>query len=335
MNLIDRYVYAVTEHIQKELREDVGKELRANIEDMLPENYTDKDVYQVLEELGSPRKLANEYNPQKRYLIGPSYYDNYISVLKLVIGICITVFAGIAILGFAFEPPIDGYTYNNLGLLFGDLIVAVFEGAIQGALWVTIVFVIIERSGADAGQIPFSNKEWKPDDLPEYPVNDKKKISRGETVFSMFCTVLFTALIYVKPELIAVYTKENNGVLNATPFFDVERLQSYMAIFFVFLIIQLVIFVWKYIAGSWNLPLAIMNTIYNVAFCILIIVMISDQALFNTEFFSKIAEYTNGSLQGLTTWLDTSKWIFVAVFVAINIWDSISSIIKSMNKSSK
>lgn len=334
MNLIDRYVYAVTKHFQKDTREDVGKELRANIEDMLPENYTDKDVYQVLEELGSPRKLANEYNPQKRYLIGPGYYDDYLSVLKLVVGICAAVLAGIAVIGFAIEPPVDGYTNNNLILLLTELIAAVFDGAIQGALWVTIIFVILERSGVESGQVPFSNKQWTPEDLPELPLNDKKKISRGETVFSMFFTVLFTTVIYVKPQLIAIYIKDDSGVLNAVPLFNIERLQTYLAIFFVFLIIQFGIFIWKYITGSWNLPLAIVNAIYNVAFCILIIVMINDQALFNTEFFTKLVENTKESSIQISSWFDMSKWIFVAVFVVINIWDSISSIIKSLRRTS-
>lgn len=332
MKLIDRYVYAVTEHIQKESKEEVGKELRANIEDMLPENYSDKDVYQVLEKLGSPRKLANEYNPSKRYLIGPSYYDNYLSVLKLVIGICTIVFVGIAILDWAFEPPVDGYTYGNLLSLFIELISAVFGGALQGALWVTLVFAILERTAGELNQVPFSNKKWTPDDLPEFPIDNKKKISRVETVFSMFCTVLFTSLICVKPQLIAIYTRDDNRGLNATPFFNVERLQSYIVILFAFLIIQFGIFIWKYITGRWNLPLAIVNTIYNVAISILIIVMLSDQALLNTEFLSKIMEYANESAQTMSTWLNTGKWVFVAVFVVISIWDSISSINKSLSR---
>ena len=334
MNLIDRYVYAVTKYFQKDTREDVGRELRANIEDMLPENYTDKDVYQVLEKLGSPRKLANEYNPQKRYLIGPSYYDDYLSVLKLVVGICVSVLVGISIIGFAIEPPVAGIANNNLIILITDLISAVFDGAIQGALWVTIIFVLLERSGAESGKVPFSNKQWTPDDLPEYPINDKKKISRGETMFSMVLTVLFTAVIYIKPQLIALYIKDDNGVLNATSMFNVEGLQSYLPIFFGFLIVQFGIFIWKYIAGSWNLPLAIGNAIYNVAFCILIIIMINDQALFNTEFFSKFVEYSKESSVQASSWFDMSKWVFVAVFVVINIWDSISSIIKSLSRTS-
>jgi len=104
MSLIDRYVHAVAQYLPKDTRDDVLKELRTNIEDMLPENYTEKDVYKILEGLGSPLELANEYNPKKRYLIGPGYYDKYLLILKMVVGICIAVSIGIAILDFIQSP---------------------------------------------------------------------------------------------------------------------------------------------------------------------------------------------------------------------------------------
>ena len=53
MNLIDRYVYSVAEYLPGRAN-DVTRELRSNIEDMLPENHTEEDVYRVLEELGNP-----------------------------------------------------------------------------------------------------------------------------------------------------------------------------------------------------------------------------------------------------------------------------------------
>lgn len=45
-------------------------------------------------------------------------------------------------------------------------------------------------------------------------------------------------------------------------------------------------------------------------------------------------EYTNGPAQTISTWtwMDIGKWVFVAVFVVISIWDSISSIIKSLSR---
>ena len=328
MKLIDRYIYAVTDSLPEEIREDVGKELRTNIEDMLPENPTDQDVYRVLEELGNPWKMAVEYNPNKRYLIGPGFYNTYISVLKMVIGICIAVFSGIALFASIVDAP-NGHQLDNLTALITDLISAIFEGALQGAFWVTLVFIIIERSGVDAGSLPFLKKDWTPDDLPTLPVHSKKRISRGETVFSMFCTILFTAIIYFQPKLISLYVEGEDGIVNATPLFDIDRLQSYLLIIFCMAIIQLGIFIWKYISGSWNIPLAVANAVYNIASCILLIVMINDNILINSKFFEAIAEYTKASAQNISTWLDKSALIFAIVFVVICIWDSIMAFVNS------
>ena len=107
MKMIDRYVYAVTDHMSEDTREDVSLKLRANIEDMLPENPTESDVRVVLEKLGNPNNLANEYYQKKNYLIGPSLYYKYIAVLKLVIYIVSIVFLCITLLKWALNPPLD------------------------------------------------------------------------------------------------------------------------------------------------------------------------------------------------------------------------------------
>jgi uncharacterized membrane protein len=85
MNLIDRYVYAVTEHLPANTKEDVSKELRANIMDMLPDNPSEDEIKAVLTKLGNPVKLAHEYSQSKNYLIGPELYDSYITVVKIVV----------------------------------------------------------------------------------------------------------------------------------------------------------------------------------------------------------------------------------------------------------
>ena len=59
-NLIERYVYDVTRRLPEKEREDVMKELRANIYDMLPEGASEDAVKKVLYELGSPVSLAEK-----------------------------------------------------------------------------------------------------------------------------------------------------------------------------------------------------------------------------------------------------------------------------------
>lgn len=329
MKMIDRYVYAVTEHLPQDTREDVSLELRANIEDMLPDDPTESDVYIVLTKLGNPANLANEYSQQKRYLIGPNIYDSYFSVLKLVIGITAIVFISLTLLEWVFAPPVEGTLTQMLTRFFIDIVTALTDGVLQAALWVTLTFVILERSGVSEGSLPFIKKKWTPEDLTSMSVSEKGRISRIETGFSMFCTVFFTALLCFNPLLIGIYTKADRGLTLIAPLFVIERLRSYVTIIIIFAIIQLCIFIWKFIAMHWNYPIAIANAAHNIALSILVCVMISDTSLFNPEFSSKISSLTKTYLDGVTlTWSMSSLWIFALVFLAISLWDSIMGFIK-------
>jgi hypothetical protein len=329
MKLIDRYVYAVTERLPEDIREDVSRELHANIEDMLPENPTESQVREVLEKLGNPMKLADEYSPNKKYLIGPGLYGSYFSVLKLVMGIVASVLVGITLLEWAFDPPVSGKLTEMSIQFFVNMVVTVIQGVLQSSLWVTVVFAVLERSGVNEGKIPFVKKKWSLDDLPSIPVSSKRKISRVETVFSMFCTVLFTALIYFQPQLIAIYIKGANGITEITPLFMIERLHSYIIIIFIIAIIQLGIFIWKFISMHWSIPLAVANAALNTVLCIFLIVMLSDNSLFNHEFLSKISQYIKVPLSQITSiWFRNSIWISAAVFIVISLWDSIDAFIK-------
>ena len=82
--MIKRYVYDVTRRLPENQREEVGKELQANINDMLPNDPTEEDIKKVLVELGEPRILASSYRQKPRYLISPEWMDDYFQTLKIV-----------------------------------------------------------------------------------------------------------------------------------------------------------------------------------------------------------------------------------------------------------
>src|SRR5574344_277501 len=76
-NLIDRYVFDVVRRLPEGERGDVERELRANIRDMLPEDSQEAETVRVLESLGDPRKLAEQYRANPRYLISPAMFEQY------------------------------------------------------------------------------------------------------------------------------------------------------------------------------------------------------------------------------------------------------------------
>jgi hypothetical protein len=325
MNLIDRYVFAVTEHLSDNNRKDVADELRSNIEDMLPDSPTDRDIRGVLEKMGNPRKLANEFYPTKRYLIGPNLFDSYISLLKLVIGITVSVMLGVTILGWVVSFP-DNSNYVSL---ITDLIANAIGAAVQAAVWVTIIYAVLERTGVSEGQMPFSKKEWTVDDLPTGVVPPSKKISRAETGLSLFFTLLFVSVLYFNPNLIAIYIHENRST-EIIPLFSEERLAIYLVAILLITLLQLIIIVWKFIQSKWNLPLAIANTVQNIASSVLIIFLLCDRQLINQNFFKGIADLANTSAnQIIDSWYRGTSIVVIVVFIVIAAWDSISAFSKA------
>lgn len=72
MEMIERYIYAVTQKLPQAQRKDIADELQGLIEDMLEgrvggDNIKKSDVVEVLLELGSPRELADKYRSSKKY----------------------------------------------------------------------------------------------------------------------------------------------------------------------------------------------------------------------------------------------------------------------------
>ena len=328
MKTIDKYVYAVTEKLPENIRDDIKKELYANIEDMLSENPSEDDIRRVLEGLGNPVTLAHEYNQIKRYLIGPDIYDNYISVLKLVTGIVAIALAIVTLLGEVVNPSIsEGLVQMSINVST-KLIGSVIEGIFQGFLWVTFVFVIIERTGVNDGKIPFIKKKWSIDDLPEVPVSNRRKISRVETAFGMFFIMLFLIIFYFQPETIGMYSAGKNGITLIEPLLMINRLQYYMPVIIITAFLGFGIQIWKFISMQWSLPLAIANTINNLVVCILLFVMIGDASLINQNFIPSFTDVTKFSLSNLNDSWYVSARVFIGIFVIISLWDSVSGFIK-------
>ncbi len=325
MNLIDRYVFAVTEYLSDKNRKDVADELRSNIEDMLPDQPTDQDIRKVLEKMGNPRKLAHEYNPTKRYLIGPTLFDSYISLLKLVTGIVVSVILGITIFTWVLNFPES----SNYVSLITDLISNTIGAVVQAAVWVTLIYAILERTGVSEGEMPFSKKDWTVNDLPTDVVPPSKKISRAETGLSLFFTLLFVSVLYFNPNLIAMYIHENS-TKKIIPLFSEERLALYLSAIILITLVQLAFIVWKFIQNKWNLPLAIANVVQNIASCILISCLLLDKQIINQEFFNGIADIMNiSATQIINRWYHSSVIVVIIVIIVISVWDCISAFIKA------
>lgn len=180
-DLTQRYLYAVTKRLPAAQRADIEKELRGLIEDMLVDRTgedepTQKDVTEVLLELGKPAELAAKYRGSKNYLIGPDYYSLYIMVLKIVLA---AVLGGLTIamaIGF-----ISG-EQENLFTSFGNFFSGLIAGLFQAFGWVTVIFAIMQKYNS---KIDKEDKDWNPKELPEVP-EKKARIKKANQLPGLF-----------------------------------------------------------------------------------------------------------------------------------------------------
>ena len=193
-NWIERYVYDVARRLPEKDREEVKKELRANITDMLPENPGDEQVKKVLYELGSPASLAEKYRQKPRYLISPAYYDEYVRVLKWVlplVGVVVMVI-GFAVSAFdAVKAGSNNYALVASGIISKGISMGI-SAAFQALVWTTVGFAIAERSGERSARSDAHG--WKVEDLPEVQKNEKANIALSESIAELIVIVVFSVL---------------------------------------------------------------------------------------------------------------------------------------------
>lgn len=321
MELIKRYVYAVTKSFNDKERDEIEKELMTNIEDMIEqqqgeESYEEK-VKNVLLELGDPEILADEYRSSKRYLIGPKYYNTYILVLKIV---SLSVFGGISIavfVGAFFSPTID------IGKVVSGYFSAVFSAVLQAFAWTTIGFMIAERKDTKSGKEKLEKSIWDPSKLPNIPEKDAM-IPLSKSVFNIIFTTLFytifITIVYSAPTLIGVYIK-SGGFTVSVPIFNGPVLQSYTILFLAVFIISIFKELLKIYYKRWTLKLSILLVGLIAASLVLVLIVFTNTDIWNPNFASEIITQMNLDSGFYNLWAKIKGW-FLAIIVIASLFEA-------------
>ncbi|MEH7238781.1 HAAS signaling domain-containing protein [Bacillus sp. JJ1562] len=326
MNLIDIYIQEVTRRLPEKMRDDIALELRSTIEDMLPDDYNEADVKTALEKLGSPVKLANNYRDRPMYLIGPRYFDVYVSLLKMILPIAavvalISTFAEYFI-GYQGEEAIINVVLDLIG--FG--IWKIIEVSIQTFFWFTLVFAMIERidKGKDNQPLTTSLQKWTPDDLKYIAyIPKKKKISKCEVFGALLWTAIWATLYFYANQLLGIYEGGNDGLEFVTPALNQEVLLSFWPIVLVVIGLEVALALYKLIIGQWTKRMVIYNTTIQVFSTILFIVIFINPNILNQDFTSYMTDLFGITDNQFTIWLIATVLISIIVSAAITIFDGI------------
>lgn len=199
MNLIESYVKEIGRRLPSKQRADVEAELRSLLADMVEdraqtklEQADEETVVAVLREFGSPKQVADAYQPAPRYLIGPGLFP----IFKIVVTVVTAVLASLTVV----NAILSAQTSTNMLLNITQVIIYALPdlaGQLLAAFGqITIIFAILERiiPEDELADVAFGDDQtWDPHQLKEMAEATSVKIP--DLVASVVATALLLLLL--------------------------------------------------------------------------------------------------------------------------------------------
>jgi hypothetical protein len=312
--LTDRYVAAAMRTVPEKQRDDLGAELRTSIADQIDgriESGEDRSAAEreVLTELGDPDKLAAGYTDRPLHLIGPKYYLDWWRLLKLLLWIVLPA----AAFGIALGQTLDG---QGIGPIIGSTVTALISVAVHLCFWTTLVFVIVERTGA--GRKEFG--EWSVDQLPE-------PRPRGVGFSDMIASLVFLAVAagaVIWDQTIGFVPATVTGAGEPLPFLNPGLWPWWIAGLFVLMALEATLAVVVYLLGRWTPALAVANAVLALAFAVPALILLSQGQLLNPEFFPTVVGAEGAEVAAIV------NVVFGFGIALIAIWDIVDVVLKTI-----
>ncbi|MFR3687783.1 MAG: HAAS signaling domain-containing protein, partial [Enterococcus sp.] len=289
-NLIERYIAAVVQQLPEKERAEVAKELRSNIYDMLSEQPSDAEIKKVLESMGSPAKLAEQYRQNPRYLISPQVYDEYIRLLKLLVPIVgiITLIVGAVSGVFETLQESGPQVSRVLQVMFQSGIQSGVSGVLQTLVWTTIGFVIAERTGVLKSK---KQDDWKVSDLPA--LNTEKLIPVSDPVAEIIAALVFGVIfIFVSVSGFShVFTKSGNVSLNV-PLFSNSFTMFLIPVLIIGTLLTLIVGALKLVDRRWTNRVCLWSIIDNAVSAVMWVFLLMHNNIFSQELVELLQEQT-------------------------------------------
>ncbi len=330
-DLIERYIYAATKRLPENTREDVSNEIRTIIDDMLTERCgnttpTEKDIKIVLTELGTPRELYEQYNPDTdKCLIGSPYYSTYKYVLKIVlicVGAGIAVTSAISSLIGGLDSP-DFTSAGNITAIFRNLFVNLFVSAPSALVWsfafVTILFAVFYHKNVKI------DNTGNLDSLPPVP-SKNEKISKAEPIVGITISIAFMSVFLICPQIFGAWFTELNEWL---PIFDISTIRSTWYIIVLFGILGIIRDVVKLIENRHNKKVMTTTIVTNSLTAIITVIWLSCYNLINQNFINTIVKYVNdGDTSAINIFTNLQFFLIIIILIVLAI-DTIETVVKT------
>ncbi|MGE7842771.1 HAAS signaling domain-containing protein [Lysinibacillus sp. NPDC093712] len=337
MDLIDAYIYEVTRRIAKNKRNATELELKSTIEDMLPDNYSELEVKEVLMKLGNPAKLAVNYQNGPKYLIGPEMYSPYIQTIKLIIPWAILITIIVHLVKSILLFPGEEIFLTTIIHAFSITIANIIGVVLQVLFWVTIAFIIAERYSTTNIQIPFitGSNEWTPEDLNKIIVNSKSNsIPLSDIIFSFLGIAFFSFIYFNASRLIGIYSSDDRiGLKFVMPIFNQDTLLSFKPIIICWIVLSFALTLYRWKVRQWTMPIAITSALLQCFGTIVFIVMAKQPDLIHSAAIPYMAAIMETTSTKIMVTLDRILFVCIVITILASAFDIYSGFKKAkLNK---
>lgn len=318
-DLIERYLYAVTKRMDRRQRDDVARELRGLIDDMLAERCdgltpTEKDIRVVLTELGTPQELYSQYDEDaKKCLIGQPYYSTYKFVLKIVL-IAVTIGMTVSSVVLQMLEP-QGWlamAANWLSMLYNSLLSAFAV--------VTLLFAFFYHKGIRITE-PFNF-----DDLPPVP-KKSQEISKWESIAGIGFCVIFVVLFVFTPEVFCVIREGKTIAL-----FDIEAIRQTWFLVIAFAVCGITRETVQLMERQYNKKVMVTTLVTNAISAVLSIWWLVGFDVMNQTFLANVKETFAGEDQIVFTIFGNFDLFFLGILLFALVLDTIDVTVKTLKK---
>lgn len=335
-NWVDRYVAAVVGRLPEKERAEVERELKSSIYDMLSDDPTEAEIKQVLKDMGSPAELAEEYRQNPRYLISPKVYDDYVRMLKVLVPIIaiIAVVIGVVTAGIeAFQT--NGIQLDEVfQLIISQGISSGVSGAMQTLIWVTVGYVIAERTGMIGDK---KKEEWELEELPKPQAGEIIPLS--DPIGEMIAAFFFCGWLALMSLGFAPFVAFSNGPsMTGVPIFSDSFAMKVVPVMVIIIILTVISNVQKIAQRRWTARVCTWVIIDHLISAVLWIFLFMQQDIFSSQLIQKMQEreWSTGDVLHYISTGDTLtiQMIISGIIVLVTAIEIGSAIFKTAKNSS-
>ena len=271
MELVKRYIAAVQRELPQAKRDEIGRELNANIMDqldMLSEQQgelTDTDIAAVLKQMGHPRTVAQQFVPPQP-LISPGYMALYKNTLFMVLGILFLL---------QVVDSTSAWLSSQMGLIgyLHSLASGFMQDVLLGFTSITLAFWLMSRH--EPKQHSRCEQSWQPEQLPKAGPH-WQHISLQD-IFTDLATYVFLLIVIWYPLWLSPEQLANSRFLFTDHAHQLLKWASPLAL------LGIASSLWQLRKRLWSQTMLLGNIVLNGAFAAVILLLATFSPLLKLE----------------------------------------------------